>query len=83
MPVRDATARGAAISALVHSNNLTSTREFTKETPRKSYSPTTPDRRCRYLMWQKMGQDMLTRALPPQSEIQVKETAQSMYRVLN
>ena len=71
MPTREATARGAALSALIYFNNLPSTRELTKEIPRKSYPPTTPERRRRYLMWQKMEQDLFNNALPPQAEVEV------------
>ena len=71
MPTREATARGAALSALIYFNNLPSTRELTKEIPRKSYPPTTPERRRRYLMWQKMEQDLFNKALPPQAEVEV------------
>jgi glycerol kinase len=59
MPTREATARGAALAALVYTEKRTSTREFTQEPPRKSYHPTTPERRKRYLMWQKFEHDLL------------------------
>ncbi len=71
MPTREATARGAALSALVYANNLPTTRAFTKELARKSYSPNTPERRRRYLMWQKMEQDLFNNALPPNVEVEV------------
>ena len=71
MPTREATARGAALSALIYSHDLPTTREFTKELPRKSYQPTNPERRRRYLMWQKMEQDLFNSALPSQAEVEV------------
>ncbi len=71
MPTREATARGAALSALIYSLNLPTTREHTKEPPRKSYSPTTPERRRRYLIWQKMEHDLLNKALPPHVDVEV------------
>lgn len=71
MPTREATACGAAISALIYTNNLPTTREFMKEPPRKTYQATTPERRRRYLMWQKMEQDLFNGALSPQADVEV------------
>lgn len=70
MPTREATARGAALAALMWLQKLSHTRDFTKEAPRKTYRSTAPDRRRRYLMWQKMEQDLFQGALPPQAEIE-------------
>ena len=70
MPTREATARGAALAALVYAKGLPSTRDFTKEAPRKSYQPTNPERRRRYLMWQKMEQDLFQGNLAKGAELE-------------
>ena len=65
MPTREATSRGAALAALMYTRRLDSTRAHTDEAPRKSYQPTLPERRRRYLMWQKMEQDLFNGTLAP------------------
>lgn len=70
MPTREATARGAAIAALVYSEKLTSTRDFTKEPPRKSYQPQRLERRRRYMMWQRLEHDLFHGLLPTTVELE-------------
>ncbi len=70
MPTREATARGAALAALIYAEERSSTRDFTTEPPRKSYEPTHPERRRRYLMWQKLEHDLLHGRLPSTVEIE-------------
>jgi len=70
MPTREATARGAALAALVYTKGLSSTRVFTKEAPRKSYHPSHPERRRRYLAWQKLEHDLLHGTLMPGVEVE-------------
>jgi glycerol kinase len=70
MPTREATARGAALAALVYSEKLPSTREFTKEPPKRSYQPDRPERRRRYMMWQKLEQDLFHGLLPSTVEVE-------------
>ena len=70
MKTREATARGAALSALMYSKNISDPRVFTKEEPAKTYRCDAPDRRRRYLMWQKMEQDLFHHALPPHAELE-------------
>jgi glycerol kinase len=70
MPTREATARGAALAALVYAEKLPSTREFTKEPPRKSYQPQHPERRRRYMMWQKLEHDLFHGLLPTTVELE-------------
>jgi len=66
MPTREATARGAALAALVATEKLPTAREFTRELPKKSYPPQHPERRRRYIAWQKLEHDLL-HGLVPQS----------------
>lgn len=70
MKTREATARGAALAALMHSTNVSDSRTFTQEEPAKTYRCDTPDRRRRYLMWQKMEQDLLHQSLPSHAELE-------------
>jgi sugar (pentulose or hexulose) kinase len=71
MSTREATARGAALAALVHAEKLPSTREFTKEPPKKSYQPERTERRRRYMMWQKLEHDLLHGLLPSTVEVEL------------
>lgn len=71
MPTREATARGAALAALVYTENLSSTREFTNEPPRKSYHPAKSERRRRYLVWQKLEHDILHGRLPSTVDVEL------------
>jgi glycerol kinase len=70
MPTREATSRGAALAALIYAKGLPSTRAFTKEAPRKSYHPSQPTRRRRYLVWQKMEHDLFHGSLAPGAEVE-------------
>lgn len=70
MKVREATARGAALAAIMQKHNLTSARDLTAEAPAKSYRTENPDRRRRFLMWCKLEQDLLNKALPPHAEVE-------------
>jgi glycerol kinase len=70
MPTREATARGAALAALIYAEKRASTREFTKEPPRKSYQPGSSERRRRYVMWQKLEHDLFHARLPSTVEIE-------------
>lgn len=70
MPTREATSRGAALASLLYMKGFTSTRPFTKEAPRKSYHPSRPERRRRYLAWQKLEHDLLHGTLMPGVEVE-------------
>jgi glycerol kinase len=70
MPTREATSRGAALASLMYAQGLPSTRAFTKEAPRKSYYPSQPPRRRRYLVWQKMEHDLFHGSLAPGAEVE-------------
>jgi glycerol kinase len=70
MPTREATARGAALAALLYAEKRMSVRDFTQEPPRKSYQPTSPERRRRYLVWQKLEHDLLNGRVPSTVELE-------------
>ena len=70
MPTREATARGAALAALMYTENLPSTRDFTKEPPRKTYQPERVERRRRYMMWQKLEHDLFHGLVPSTVEVE-------------
>jgi len=70
MPTREATARGAALAALIYTEKRPTTREFTSEPPRKSYQAVHSERRRRYMMWQKLEHDLLHGLLPSTLEIE-------------
>lgn len=70
MRTREATARGAALTALVYAEKRSSTREFTKEPPRKSYHPTNTERCGRYIKWQKLEHDLFHGLVPDTVEVE-------------
>jgi glycerol kinase len=70
MKTREATARGAALAALMMANGLADSKAFTQEVAEKTYSPERADRRRRYLMWQKLEQDVFNKHLPPHAEVE-------------
>lgn len=70
MKTREATARGAALGAMVHGGEIASIRALTQESPQRTYRSEHPERRKRYLMWQKLEQDILNRGLPVHAEIE-------------
>jgi sugar (pentulose or hexulose) kinase len=70
MPTREATARGAALAALVATEKLPTAREFTRELPKKSYPPQHPERRRRYIAWQKLEHDLLHGLLPQSVQLE-------------
>lgn len=71
LKTREAGARGAALSAWMHLNSefdaasLNSSEELAR-----AYRCQTPERRKRFLMWQKLEQDILNKRLPAQAEIE-------------
>lgn len=67
---REAGARGAACAARMSVHGHDSVRGCNTEEPVKVFSCENPDRRKRYLMWQRMEQDVLRNSLPPHAEIE-------------
>jgi sugar (pentulose or hexulose) kinase len=70
LPTRDAGARGAALCAWMSCMGQFDAHALNTDEPEKSYRCESPDRRQRYLMWQRMEQDVLNKTLPPNATIE-------------
>lgn len=70
MRERDASARGAALCAWMHAHNTSDISALNQEHPSKTYRCVNPERRRRYMMWQRMEFDVLNRSLPAHAEIE-------------
>jgi len=70
MKTREATARGAALGAMVAGGELDTIHALNQEAPQRTYRAERPDRRRRYMMWQRLEQDTLNRRLPSQADIE-------------
>lgn len=70
LPTREATARGAACAARAGLLNLKDPFTSHAEEAVATYRPTSLDRRRRYLMWQRLEQDVLNSRLPAHAEIE-------------
>lgn len=68
--VREAGARGAALCAWMHANGEFDAASLNTAEPQKIYRCERPDRRKRFLIWQKLEQDILHKRLPLQAEIE-------------
>lgn len=67
---REAGARGAALAALSSVHPNIDIRKLNRAEVLKTYRCIDPDRRKRYLMWQRMEQDVLNKRLPGHAEIE-------------
>jgi glycerol kinase len=67
---REAGARGAACAAWMSVHGQGTVHGFNTEQPIKVFSCQNPERRKRYLMWQRMEQDVFKNSLPPHAEIE-------------
>jgi glycerol kinase len=70
MRERDASARGAALCAWMQPHNTSDISVLNQENPSKTYRCVNPERRRRYMMWQRMEFDVLNRSLPAHAEIE-------------
>jgi sugar (pentulose or hexulose) kinase len=70
LPVREATARGAACAARAGLRGLADPFVPSVEEVVVTYRPTSPDRRRRYMMWQRLEQDLLNARLPSHAEVE-------------
>jgi sugar (pentulose or hexulose) kinase len=70
MAEREASARGAALCAWMFGKRDAEVSALNTASPIKSYRCENPERRRRYLMWQRMEKDVLNRTLPVQAEIE-------------
>jgi sugar (pentulose or hexulose) kinase len=67
---REAGARGAALAALTSAHSREDIRSFNAEPATRVFVCENPERRKRYLVWQRMEQDVLKNTLPPHAEIE-------------
>jgi sugar (pentulose or hexulose) kinase len=70
LAMREATARGAAFAARASLLGLEEPYGPALEEVTATYYPTNPDRRRRYLQWQRLEQDVLNNSLPAHAEIE-------------
>ena len=71
LPAREAGARGAALSAWMHLHGeFDVTALNSGDEPANTYRCQSPERRKRFLMWQKLEQDIINKRLPPQAEVE-------------
>jgi glycerol kinase len=67
---RDASARGAALCAWMATAGRFYAHELNNEAPEKTYRCVSPERRQRYMLWQRMEQDVLNDALPAHAVVE-------------
>jgi len=70
MATREAGTRGAALAALMSHRPQLDIRSLNTQEPTRVFSCQNPERRRRYLMWQRMEQDVLRNTLPAHAEIE-------------
>ena len=71
LPQREATARGVALCARISAEGTFDIRPYNQSTPLRQFIPENPDRKRRYLMWQKLENDTLNDTLPPHAYIEL------------
>lgn len=67
---KEAGARGAALCAWMGSANQFDASAFNSDEPTRTFTPGNPDRRRRYMMWQRLEQDVLNRSIPPHAKVE-------------
>ncbi len=67
---RDASARGAALCAWMATAGRFHAHELNNEEPVQTYRCLSPERRQRYMVWQKMEQDVLNDSLPSHATVE-------------
>jgi len=70
LSAREAGSRGAALAAMISVQGREDTCAFNMEPSTKVFVCENPERRKRYLIWQRMEQDVLKNTLPPHAEIE-------------
>ena len=70
LATHEAGSRGAALCAWMSVNNEFEAHQFNQQEPSRSYRCERPERRKRYLMWQRLEQDTLNGALPAHAEVE-------------
>jgi glycerol kinase len=67
---KDASARGAALCAWMAAVGQFHAHELNNEEPEKTYRCENPERRQRYVLWQRMEQDVLNDSLPSHATVE-------------
>jgi glycerol kinase len=71
LPEREATARGAALCARISAEGTFDVRPYNQSNPLRKFRSDNPERKRRYLMWQKLENDTLNNTLPPHAYIEL------------
>jgi glycerol kinase len=70
LPTREAGARGAALAAWMSMYSQPNAHGFNTASPTKTFSCSNPERRKRFLMWQRMEQDVVRNQIPASAEVE-------------
>jgi sugar (pentulose or hexulose) kinase len=70
LEAREAGARGAALAAMISVRGKGEFRDYNTEAPERCFVCESPERRKRYLMWQRLEHDVLRNTLPVHAEIE-------------
>jgi glycerol kinase len=70
LPTREAGARGAGLAAWMSTYSKPNADTFNNASPTKIFSCENPERRKRYLMWQRMEQDIMRTQIPSSAEVE-------------
>lgn len=67
---KEAGARGAALAAMVSARGKGEFRDYKTEAPERCFVCERPERRQRYLMWQRLERDVMHKTLPAHAEVE-------------
>jgi len=67
---REAGARGAALAAMISARGKGEFRDYNTEPPERLFVCERPERRKRYLMWQRLEHDVLHNTLPAHAQVE-------------
>jgi len=70
LPTREAGARGAALAAWMSLYSQPNAHAFNTASPTKTFTCSYPERRKRFLMWQRMEQDVVRNQIPASAEVE-------------
>jgi sugar (pentulose or hexulose) kinase len=70
LPAREAGARGAALAAWMSTHSQPHAHALNSDAPTKIFTSSNPERRKRYLMWQRMEQDVARNQIPASAEVE-------------
>jgi sugar (pentulose or hexulose) kinase len=70
LTTKEAGARGAALAAMVSARGKGEFRDYNTEAPERCFVCERPERRKRYLMWQRLEHDVIHKSLPAHAEVE-------------